>query len=172
MLIIMKGRYTVRNDVALLISTLLLCIAVCLVGCNRDGGVELEKYYFEMNGVIAEVGNSTDGVVDGIGECIACDESVSCVGMGIDRIYVYSGFKIFAYGDGEKFRITCIELTDINASTKRGVRIGDAESLVIEKYGNDFSKIGERIEYVGENCVLRFYLKDGIIRSIKYVSGN
>lgn len=168
----MKERCTVPNNTVVFKTLLFLCVIVCLAGCRKNDDCVREKYYFSVNDVIAEVGGLTDGVVDAIGECIMYDESISCAGKGFDRLYIYPHFKIFAYGEGERFNITCIELTDSNASTERGVRIGDTESFVLEKYGNGFRRVGERMEYVGEDCVLKFYFRGGIIYSIKYVSSS
>ncbi len=114
-------------------------------------------------------GDEVTVILENLGAPLSYDESPSCAFEGLDKVYRYSGFEIQTYPEGDKDYVYMITLTNDLVETLEGVSIGDEKADVIAKYGEDYTSVGENIQYKANNCTLQFIFRDGKVSSIKYV---
>ncbi len=147
----------------------LLFLGALFVGCDnareRNRENELSVY---INDVGFSVGDDADSVTSRLGHANYYSCVSSCAGEGEDELYIYNGFKIIAHRTDRGSEIVSIELTNDLLSTKEGVSIGDSAKTVSEKYGEGRAFSGG-VEYKDEGCVLRFFIRDGRVKAIKYL---
>ncbi len=149
---------------------IILAAVLVLTSCRGKGDKrEMEKYFFEYNGVRFSVGDGADEITDKLGEWNSMSRAASCAGVGEDIIYIYNGFRILACSRGDAARITAIELTSDAVSTPEGVGLGDCADAVIKTYGVPETRDGNIIEYESGGVRLRFLLSKGSVRSVKYL---
>lgn len=143
---------------------------LCLfTSCREEGKTGIpEKYFLNVKNVSFSVGDDADEVTARLGECNSSSSAPSCAGEGIDEVYRYNGFKIFAHRANGRTTITEIEVTNDTLPTAEGVFIGDDADKIKEIYGEgeDFSG---GVEYRAEGCRLRFFITDGRVTGIKYL---
>ncbi len=147
----------------------LLAVFLLLCGCDVRGWVDThQKYTVEIRGVELCVGGDADEVISRLGESNSHSSAPSCAGVGEDELYIYSGFKLFVYRSGARAEISSVEIVNDTISTAEGIYIGDEEEKVISVYGEG-KRIGEVREYEGNGVRLRFFIRGGRVRSIKYL---
>ncbi len=156
----------IRKEVSCLLA--LLILVGIMTSCDgetrkKSGG----EYCFSAQGVTFSVGEDCDRVTAMLGEANSHSSAASCADPGLDELYVYNGFRIYAHRAEDRSRITAIELTNDLFATAEGVGIGDSAEHVTEIYGEGEPFSGG-VEYAGENCRLRFYIKEGKISGIRY----
>ncbi len=145
-----------------------IVLSVLFTGClEGEAGEGKSKYSFSVGEVVLSIGDNADLAIQRLGRCNFSSSAPSCAGVGEDEIYVYNGFKLFAHRDGENAEIVSIELTNDTVSTAEGIEIGDRAECLLEVYGEGRS-IGDAVEYNGDGCKLRFTIRDGKIKFIKY----
>jgi hypothetical protein len=127
-----------------------------------------EEYVFYAQGVEIELGEDADEIISRLGKPNRTASAPSCAGLGIDEVYIYNGFKISAYREGDECEIVAIELTNDTRQTSEGISIGAPESSVIEVYGAGRDFVGG-VEYISDDCRLQFYLSGGRVSGIKYL---
>lgn len=143
---------------------------LALVSCHCKGEEKkMEKYIFLYSDVRFTVGDDADEVTGRLGEWNKMSRAASCAGVGEDIIYIYNGFRILAYSEKDRARITAIDLTSDAVSTPEGIGLGDGADSVIKIYGVPHVRDGNVIEYESGGVRLRFILSDGSVRSIKYL---
>ena len=147
---------------------LLLSAIFIFVGCGRAEQISPREYKFNSNGVEISVGENADEAISRLVSPNYSSSAPSCAGIGQDEVYIYNGFKISVYREGEDAEITAIEITNDTAATAEGIHIGDIESSLVAAYGEGRPFDGG-VEYFGESCTLRFYIKKGRVSAIKYL---
>jgi len=128
------------------------------------------KYSFFTGETEIFPGDEAAVILSALGEPKAYDESPSCAFEGLDKVYTYSGFEIQTYTEDGKDYIYMIVLTNDLVKTPEGISIGASKSAVIEKYGDQYTSVGENMQYEAENCTLQFIFRDGKVSSIKYTA--
>ena len=108
-------------------------------------------------------------VLASLGEPLRYNESPSCAYTGLDKEYIYAGFKISTRPDGENDFVNAITLTDDSVTTEKGIYIGSSAFAVKAAYG-DGEESEYNISYTNGNTTLSFALKDGYVTSIDYLS--
>ena len=144
-----------------------ILMILTLAGCASASGAP-NDYVFMSNGVEIEIGDDVDEIISRLGKPNRTSSAESCAGVGCDEIYIYSGFRIGAYREGDDSEIVLIELTNDTSATKEGIRIGSPESNLLNAYGEGREFPGG-IEYISDDCTLRFYLSTGRVSAIKYL---
>ena len=147
---------------------LLVSVFFIFAGCKGEENNIVSDYKFNTNGMELSVGENADGVISRLMEPNYSSCAPSCAGIGQDEVYIYNGFKISVYREGEDAEITAIEITNDATSTAEGIYIGDVEARLVATYGEGRPFEGG-MEYFGESCTLRFYLKNGRISAIRYL---
>ncbi len=146
--------------IALLLLTILLA---SFSACEESAA----DYYLEVRGVVLSVGGDCDEAVRALGEPNSYQSAPSCAGTGSDELYIYSGFKIFAHRNDSGAVISALELSSDMHGTREGISIGDSAEKVQRIYGEGESFSGG-VEYEGENCRLRIYIKKGRVAGVRY----
>lgn len=146
-------------------AALLITLALC--GC-KAGEKAHGEYVFYSNGIEIEVGDDVDEVIARLGAPNRRAAAESCAGLGCDEVYIYNGFRINAYREGDGCEIVSIELTNDTVKTAEGIGIGSDESALRKTYGKGIDFAGG-IEYQGDDCILRFHLSEGRVSGIKYL---
>lgn len=142
-----------------------LCL---LVSCEQGENAPPDRYFFTAEGVTFSVGDDADEVTARLGGCNSSASAPSCAGEGVDEVYRYNGFKIFAHRANGRTTITEIEVTNDTLPTAEGVFIGDDADKIIEIYGEGEVFSGG-VEYRAKVCRLRFFITDGRVTGIKYL---
>ncbi len=150
----------------------LACIIVILIcalsGCDTEYGSIPENYFFAADDVSLAVGGDADEAVRLLGEPNSHSSAESCAGGGFDELYIYNGFRLKGYREGETCLITSIELTNDTVSTAEGVFIGDGADKLEKVYGEGEAFSGG-VFYLAKSCELRFFISEDRVVSIKYV---
>lgn len=140
---------------------------------SADGAFEDGDLYFSPDGVNSlKPDDDTADFKAAFGEPITYTEAPSCNYDGNDTVCEYAGFNIYTYPDGETDRVSIIELTDGSVATNKGVKVGDTEDVMTEKYGDVFMKTGYLWSYNATGGTLSFTIEEGLITLIEYVSYN
>ena len=146
-----------------------LLILLTFAGCGGRNKADVrEEYVFVAGGVEIEIGEDADEIISRLGEPNRRAVAESCAGLGCDEVYYYNGFKIGVYREGDDADIVSIELTNDTVATKEGIKIGSPESSIKKAYGEGRAFPGG-IEYLSDDCTLRFYLSIGRVSAIKYL---
>lgn len=164
------------KKVIVIILAVALCIA--LVGCSSSdtsssGGNSSQApsqtpSFSDDNGKItlgaAElcVGLEIDeAIIEKIGEPEDILSAPSCYFDGEDTIYLYEGFSLYTYRDGDKDVLYIIELSDGAYSTNLGAKVGMNIYDVEELYGGNSSGTAtSKVFKLSENSKIRFTFDD------------
>ena len=145
-------------------------LVLALVSCQcKDVGENMERYCFFSGDVRFCVGDDAGEITKRLGQPNKTSRTSSCARTGEDIVYVYNGFRMFAYSENGNEKIVSIELTNDAASTPEGIRIGDSLDRIMKMYGVPSVRKENIIEYESGGVRLRFILSDGFVRSIKYL---
>ena len=92
------------------------------------------KYRFSYNGFEIVPGAKVDTALDAFGDDYDRMEVASCAYQGVDIVYTYPGFTLYAYTDAGVEYINVIEITNslINCG---GISVGDSIKKAKELYG-------------------------------------
>ena len=140
------------------------------VGCDGQQMDGKPEYSFFTGETEIFPGHEAKDILESLGDPITYDESPSCAFEGLDKVYAYGGFEIQTYTEDGIDYIYTITLKNDLVETPEGIAIGAARADVIAKYGENYTSVGENIQYEAENCTLQFMFRNGMVSSIKYVA--
>ncbi len=110
-----------------------------------------------------------DGILNALGTAEDVMEAPSCHFDGNDTIYVYPGFSLYTYRNGERDILYLIELTGDNVTTALGAKVGMHMDEIKKLYGNGTEGGGTYVSYpVSEDTVLKFGFTEDIVTWIEY----
>ena len=160
-----------RKITAFALACLILILLAACADKKESPPSDAPRYLFLRDGESIAAGDSAT-FVSRLGEYRSRRAVGSCAGEGEDVLYVYDGFRITVYGesdDGDGY-IQMIEITNDTISTAEGIFIGADVGSVIRAYGAEYTEVGEGLRYTGQNCILQFSVRQGIVTSIKYIA--
>lgn len=105
-----------------------------------------------------------------LGEPVSKEVSASCAYIGYDKVYVYGGFTIQTYPDGDHDYVLWISVTDPSLKTEEGISIGSTEAEVRAAYGDVFEARGSAYVYKKGKTSLSFMISDGVVKAIQYMA--
>ncbi len=108
-------------------------------------------------------------ILTALGKEISYEESPSCAFEGMDKLYVYQGFRIKTYSLSGKDYIYSIELMDDSVATPEGIAIGTEIATAVEKYGTPSEENDAAMRFVYENTILQILYRDGAVTNIQYL---
>ena len=150
---------------------MLLC-ALTLIFCVSCNPIEEEAakkaYKFKAGGTEIAVGANVAPILDKLGAYIEFYPSPSCYFTGMDKIYIYNGFELHTYPDGDKDYIYLIRLMDDTVVTPEGVRVGASKKGVTDAYGDADTATNTSLIYEGDGMYLEFFLEGGAVVEIQY----
>jgi len=148
-----------------------LVLLLALVACNGEEPAKTKNYQFQKGNVTVSIDAEAKAVLDGLGQWKDYSESPSCAFEALDKIYVYSGFRIETYTKGGVDYIRSVELTDDSVSTPEGIAIGSSKDGVIAAYGEADNATDTALTYENteKGMKLQFLLRDGKVTNIQYL---
>ena len=149
---------------------LALAALLTLVSCETPEDPKNAVFSaFIVNGTTISIDAEAAPILASLGKEQAYSESPSCAFEGMDKIYVYAGFRVQTYTQGGKDFIRAVELTDDSVATAEKIAIGATRDAVIGAYGEASSATDTALTYEGEGGVkLQFLLRDGAVTNIQY----
>lgn len=150
----------------------LLVLSLMLIGCGGNETSSQEEkakgFAFEVNGTAIYMNEDTSLFLEDLGDEIEYFEAKSCAFDGLDKTYTYAGFQLKTYPQDDHDYVSSIILTDDTVTTSEGISIGNEQSQVVEKYGQDYKDNGNAYVYTKEDSQLEFLFEDGYVSSITY----
>ena len=153
----------------ILIYLLLVAMVFSFCACqNNNSSKEEGKTYTFTYGTTIAIDADVAPILSALGEWRDYDDGPSCGFPGLEKLYVYSGFEINTYPQGEKDFVYMIRLYDDTVATEEGIRIGSTREAVIEAYGTPDKQEETLLQYDTNKMFLQFLLSDGIVTTIYY----
>ena len=149
----------------------MLCGTLVLASCTpTEPSDDRKNYVFVKGDVTVRISDDAESVLDALGTPRQYSESPSCLFDGLDKVYVYGGFRIQTYPDGTIERIYSVELLDDSVATPEGIAIGSARADVIEVYGSEMRETASALIYTdaANGIELMFSIRDGRVTNIQY----
>lgn len=137
---------------------------------TKPAAEDKSKYYFDYNGTTIYMNDVAKPILDALGEPMHYFESPSCAFQGIDRVYTYNGFELYTYTDGDndtEYVFTVAFMND-GVETNEGITLGNKLEEVISKYGDNYTKEGEKYTYTDTNTTLSFVLEKDEVVDVTY----
>ena len=150
----------------LLTAALLGCVA-----CNTNPSDGAPKYVFNVGSITVKINDEAEAVIGALGEALDYSESPSCAFEGLDKVYIYAGFRIQTYPLNGKDYVYSVELTDDSVKTPEGIAIGSSADAVLKAYGEAGKQTDTSILYSDDvgGVTLQFILRDGQVKNIQYL---
>ena len=105
-----------------------------------------------------------------LGEPFRTEQAPSCHFEGMDTIYVYDGFSLYTYREGDADVLYLLEITGAGVKSPEGIRIGDTAGAVQKACGEPDEADDYTMTYsLKDGVTLNFYLTDGAVSSFEYV---
>ena len=147
-----------------------LLLALCASACAARPP-QIAEPTLSLCGVQLSIGMSEQAALAALGEDYTLSESVSCAGLGTDRLYTYPSARLyfFAPESGES-TLTSVSYTDDGAVTADGLHIGCEVQQVIARRGEPTERGETYLIYRGKAAQLQFTLRDGRVTGISLLS--
>ena len=130
-----------------------------------------DAYFFTYEGTEIRLHADMAAILQALGEPKKYTESTSCAFDGLDKVYVYAGFKIQTYPQNGKDYVLSVELTDDSVATPEGIAIGATKDQVVTAYSTPNSESDTALSYLdtAKKVTLQFLLRDGKVTNIQYL---
>ena len=150
---------------------LALSALLCGVSCETAQEEPDKNYVFQVGNVTVSVDDGAETILTALGQWKDYNESPSCAFEGLDKIYVYNGFRIQTYTLSGVDYIRSVELTDDSVSTPEGIAVGASAEAVLDAYGEPKTKTDSALVYENteKGMKLQFILRDGKVTNIQYL---
>lgn len=152
-----------------------ICILwlMALAGCGGEpmGDADASGYVFEAGGVKIAMDADMGPIAKALGEPLNYFEDPSCAAQGIAKRYIYAGFEVITYPEGDKDLVAGVILKDDTVATSEGVDLSMAREQVMEAYGSGTEATERSVTYAKGSMKLRFLFEGERIVSIEYSSG-
>ena len=150
---------------------LILMLSLLLVACAEPASKPVDAPFVPMtvNGTAIEIDAQAAPVLAALGQEQAYEESPSCAFEGMDKLYIYGGFRVKTYSQNGTDFIYSVELMDDSLATPEGLSIGAEASRVTELYGTPAQQNDSGMQFVFESTTLQILLRDGLVTNIQYI---
>ncbi len=139
---------------------------------TSDNGDPAEKTYtFVIESLEIAVDAPADELLAALGAPKDYSESPSCAFSGLDKVYIYSGFRVQTYPLNGKDYIHSIAITDDSVATRKGISIGATREQVLAAYPSPDEQSETSLIYHSKsrNMSLQFILRDQAVTNIQYL---
>ena len=167
----MTHRSCFRRILCGLLILCMLLFAGAFVSCTQNEPImNGATYRFVCGNVTVFVNDDAATVLDALGAWKQYSESPSCLFDGLDKVYVYGGFRIQTYPQNGGEFVYSIELLDDSVATPEGIMIGSSRDAVLEKYGEGAKETATAMIYTDASggTELMFSFRDGKVTNIQY----
>lgn len=150
---------------------LVFLLTLAMVSCAEEPQANDDAPFAPMsvNGTEIAIDAKAAPVLAALGKEQAYEESPSCAFEGMDKLYVYSGFRVKTYSLGGVDYIHSVELTDDSLTTPKGLAIGAGVERVTALYGTPTVQNDSGMQFVFENTTLQVLMRDGFVTNIQYL---
>lgn len=150
---------------------LVLLLTVAMLSCTEEPESTDDTRFGQMavNGTVIAIDAEAEPVLSALGQEISYEESPSCAFEGMDKLYVYNGFRVTTYSQSGTDYIYSVELMDDSLSTPEGLSIGAGAARVTELYGTPDQQNDTAMQFTSENTTLQIILRDGFVTNIQYL---
>lgn len=158
-----------KKIICMMLSLLML---FTFVSCgDGEADTDAKNYVFVSGNVTVKLDDPAEPILSALGEPRQYSESHSCAFDGLDKVYVYAGFKIQTYPQNGKDYVLSVELTDDSVATPEGIAIGAGKDQVVTAYGTPDSESATALSYLdtAKKVTLQFLLRDGKVTNILYL---
>ncbi len=158
------------KKICMLVVTLALLLGV--TACQpANGGTDAPFAAVVINGQTIAIDAEAAPILSALGKELEYAESPSCAFEGMDKIYVYAGFRLQTYTKSGKDYVRSVELTDDSVSTVEGIRIGDSVEQVKTAYGTPGEESATALKYADakNGITLQILVRDGRVTNIQYI---
>ncbi|WP_201005808.1 hypothetical protein [Paenibacillus glycanilyticus] len=129
-----------------------------------------DGYVFEANGIPIPMHAEAAPILKQLGKPQSYFESQACAFPGLNKIYQYSSFDVYAYEKDGVDYIASVILFDDTVATKEGVTLFNKKSDVIKAYGDKFTNNLNLYVYDQGKSQLRFVIENDQVTSIEYLA--
>ena len=150
----------------LLLAAMVLSFGACQN--NNPSKEEGKIYTFTYGNTKIAIDADVAPILAALGEWRDYAEGPSCGFPGLEKLYVYGGFEINTYPQGDKDLIYMIRLYDDTVATEEGIRIGSTKEAVMAAYGTPDKEGDTYVEYHGEKMYMEIQFRDGVVTTIYY----
>lgn len=135
-----------------------------------QGSFTVADMGFVYNGSMVVPGSDMESALSVLGAASSVNTAPSCIGVGEDKIYTYSGFTVESFPATTGETVLNITLTGASASTAKGVTVGMTADDIAAAYGTPTEADDFFISYnTGSGMHLDFLMDGGKIIEIAYV---
>lgn len=127
---------------------------------------------FRYNGNEIYLDENINDVKSKLGEPNDTIVAPSCYYDGDDKTFVYNGFSINTYPDGENDYVVSITITEAGISTEKGAEVGMSINDVLAIYGDSYSQSGSNYQYQIDDKYIYFYVEGDTVQEIGFVYAN
>lgn len=132
-------------------------------------------FYFSYNNIKITPNDLMKPLLTALGEPLHFEESPSCAYTGMDKIYVYSGFSVYTYQNGDTDSngqpvdyVLEILITDDSVTTPEGLMLGASADQITQIYGNDYTNKNGSYSYRKNHTELLIIVTNERVQSIQY----
>lgn len=151
------------------INMFILCFCCACQNNTSADTISTADCYIKDNFIT--IGTNITKLESNLGSPDEIYSSKSCTGYGEDKSFSYDNIWIYTQPDKSGDDIVSLIELEEGAKLKSGIGVGNSKDEVIEKYGNQFTTIGDCIEYQYENVNLSFTLQNDQVTFIE-IYGN
>ncbi|MGI6577520.1 MAG: hypothetical protein ACOX1Q_05670 [Eubacteriales bacterium] len=126
-----------------------------------------------IGGETFRCGEDVTELLEKMGDDYTYSEAISCAYDGLDKNFAYADYDIYTYPDGNIDRVSEITVYNADASTPKGLKVGDTVEVMEQLYGSGYKEEGITLVYViepkqenAQGASLYVVAEDGIIQSI------
>lgn len=127
---------------------------------------------FRYNGNEIYLDENINDVKSKLGEPNDTIIAPSCYYDGDDKTFVYNGFSVTTYPDGDNDYVVSITITEAGISTEKGAEVGMSINDVLAIYGDSYSQNGSNYQYQIDDKYIYFYVEDDTVQEIGFVYAN
>lgn len=156
---------------AVCLITLILLLLGCASCADTPPAQNERAYVFRHGQTEIAVDAEASEILAALGMWLDYSESPSCAFEGLDKVYLYQGFRVQTYTAGGKDFIHSVELTDDSVATPEGISVGATAEQIVAVYGEPTSSTDTAMTYVDteRGMYLQFILRGGTVTNISYV---
>jgi hypothetical protein len=111
-------------------------------GAVAAGSFSASDIALDINGKTYRCGEDVAPLLKELGDGYKYSEAISCAYDGLDKTYTYGDVDVYTYPDGDIDRVSEITAYSSDASTTKGLKVGDTVERMEELYGTGYSEDG------------------------------
>ena len=148
-----------------------LCLGLILLAACSKGGSgsrSLGQTEARVQGKVIALDQNMADVKKAIGEELSCETAPSCMYEGEDKTFLYDGFQILTYPNGEEDFVASIDILSDKVEIASGVKVGDTVETAKEKMQEgELSETEFFLTYNYDDHGLTFHITNGVITEIE-----